>query len=544
MKTWECLPHAVAILLLLSLLLAAGGCGMLDSVGGEGESDGGKTEEIEKNAQAAYPPFAAGQPVSYMYHGNITSEWKHDEEALAHMADAGRIENPQWNPGNTARNFEEANSNVSEKQVAGCYAVISGLKDAAVENVINQKIYDTYRELCAQTELPAYRGSKALEKTFVTKRIDIFPGEEACIGNLYSLSMRKLWSMERGESKDVASRIIIERRTMVFDLATGQLVPLRALFGDDVDYQAVVNQAVREALPVVPSEWQESYEHNGTHVYNSPHLSLIAAFEGIREDQPFVVNAEGICLFFDETDGEFETQTGTFSDLTLYYDDLKESAIYPLRFAATPKLYENEALGAALFPVNYQQVSEVKQEMRDGIPCKELLSYPKSLTEKEKSRYIDQTRREVLSWQQQWAEEHREELQRCERSYLTYRCNVGRTLAYYSVAHEVYGGYDDGNMGRSKYVVYEIDTGKEVAVEDLFLPSCDAKEVLLAHLQKAILELKGTELSAAEAEAAWPTREFLLYPNALHLKYIIDGELIVDYIPFRDIDCKGLRLFQ
>ena len=220
---------------------------------------------------------------------------------------------------------------VIENRVVGPVK-ISGLKNKAVEDKINESIAAEYARFSDPDFLPDVTGIQILKNwtkgpAYINTRV---------AGHIYNiLSVECTYSRHYSQNYDslghVRYQFARENSYLNFDLRTGDLISLEDVFVDGTDPVKYVNSRLIDAV----------YEAAATDIGADPYAVLISEFKGIREDQPFYIDDNGdleICI--DYKNREFAPGNG----LRLYCIDISSVSALKSRFGRIEGLYEGDSI--------------------------------------------------------------------------------------------------------------------------------------------------------------------------------------------------------
>ncbi len=142
------------------------------------------------------------------------------------------------------------------------------------------------------TGCPDMRGKAVYDAmTLENEWIDVYPYE--VINNVVSFEIsRRLRYREDGEE---SARYVFSATYLTFDLNTGDLVPLSALFTDGYDYKTRLNDAIEK---YIAENAGEPMEYMGG-------FTMLRPFAGIRDDQPYHLTSSHLLLVMDMGNPEF-----------------------------------------------------------------------------------------------------------------------------------------------------------------------------------------------------------------------------------------------
>ncbi len=491
-----------------------------ENVGEEGELEG---EDADGPQLSTWEPMRGGKPVTYFLNSSVTYNYHSDEDVAAKMADIKEMEHPE------------------KVSVSGSYYTIDGLVDEEIEAKINEQIYQMYLDQCERTELPAYRGVKTVTRRGELDGISIYPGNIGYCGNLLSVSTQKCWSYVDGEDW----YWIRDNDYVVFDMKTGGLATLEALFGDNVDYLKLLDEQVMKQLPAVLDERLQSYEHNGQFIWNDGSIKQVAPFEGVREDQPFSVDSQWITLYFNENDPEFDTDFGGFDQVTIYYEDIKNEAVYPIRFEADQALYTEPI--SPMLAYNYALETESEHSYEKNFDKTITITWPEDLSVEKRDKMIEKDYKAMKELIDGWYINNSVKIEETW-GYVSYNCSISDIGGYYSVEHSLYGGTDGDNFDRNIRKIYDTKTLIETPIDYIFMPGYDLKDILYERMAGELEVREGYQPGTVTytPEQAWEGRSGGIYTYGISFSFPINdfGGTVTFYEDYADLGYENLRMFQ
>ncbi len=142
------------------------------------------------------------------------------------------------------------------------------------------------------TGCPDMRGKAVYDgMTLESEWVDAYPYN--AVNNVLTFDISR--NLRYKADGEMYSRYVFTNTYMVFDLNTGDLVPLAAVFVDGYDYITRLNEKVREYILEKASE--SDNEYGG--------FSMLAPFTSIRADQPFFITTDSLVLIMDHENSEF-----------------------------------------------------------------------------------------------------------------------------------------------------------------------------------------------------------------------------------------------
>jgi hypothetical protein len=223
---------------------------------------------------------------------------------------------------------------------------ISGLKDQAVQDKINDNLAALYDQI--RTEgIPPYRGVRALIPEVTRMRIAQL---EASVAYNYNdvLSIVVRYYKEYAVTDTRRANIVQGIETRNFDLATGNEIPLKYIFCDDVDYLSLLSDVMQSSYAGLKA----AEESHGMFDW-APVPVLVAPFRGVRADQVYYLYEGDLCLVLDHRTPEFDV--GFIGmDVRIRFDDFAGAVGFNRRFYdEAADLYVSEGQRAMVLPVGY-----------------------------------------------------------------------------------------------------------------------------------------------------------------------------------------------
>ena len=207
------------------------------------------------------------------------------------------------------------------------YFAIDGLKDQAVEDRINQRIFDVMDEMCQGVYLPPYRGITVKIKQYgdLVQTLHIYVTPEFNGNNILSVSAAcYVWFTAENGSTDFSYSYVAP---MNFDLSTGEEMTLQDFFPSRKDYLELINLSVDEGL--MQGGFDGEHPSDGNYIND---LAVVSPFQSISPDQKFLISGNGdLRLFFDYDTPEFFVEFHP-CELTISSDKL-DGALNLFRFS-------------------------------------------------------------------------------------------------------------------------------------------------------------------------------------------------------------------
>ena len=157
------------------------------------------------------------------------------------------------------------------------------VNDAAVSETIVTRIIEQATYL-AESGLPKMRGQQKYAE-METEDVCIYVYLQTVVNHVASFVINRIFTLR---DADGAPYWINDTTPLNFDLNTGDMVPLAALFVDDYDYKTRINAEI-EAYLMENAQIDESQ-------YVDYQPRLLAPFAGIRDDQPFYLVGQSLFI--------------------------------------------------------------------------------------------------------------------------------------------------------------------------------------------------------------------------------------------------------
>lgn len=408
---------------------------------------------------------------------------------------------------------------------------ISGLKDAALEKEINDRIRQM-TEALADAPPPAYRGIKVrLPEGAVCREQWINVNVMGNFNDILSVNFN------RGMSFDLPGEeygtYVNQMQTLNLDLHTGEEIPLAALFPKDSDYLSVLNKAVEEELAknyATEEEW-----------YTMSTLKQVAPFTGLRSEQKYTLSPWGLTLYFDEATPEFDT------DFTVESFNINNRELQPLgavaqNFYQPPgeeSIYSDASLQMPNL-INWGQtydrgINEFYEE--DGVYVSIISQYSSELPQAAQGKILELAK--IDSAKLSAIQASRTE----ERPMASYDVSVW-TQCYGDYVNVMQGSYcydSDSQTVQEKRFVYRADTGEAVALADLFRPGFDYEQVIKAALERDLLEesRQGVAIDELYQDMQWSVGE-----QGIEIWPLLEGGSQHAKALYGDIGPKNMVIFH
>lgn len=166
------------------------------------------------------------------------------------------------------------------------YPVISGLKNKEIQDKLNREIPAMLDDMLIQLQTK-YSEGKDIESRFRRKNKDAHISYNC--NNVIFINFNVGFTADlAGGGRDHMN----SRRGVGYDLNTGDKIKLADLFKPGVDYKKMINAYISQYII------ENNYDDYEYEVMTKP-------FQGIREDQSYILNAEGLVINMDEKNDDF-----------------------------------------------------------------------------------------------------------------------------------------------------------------------------------------------------------------------------------------------
>lgn len=324
---------------------------------------GAGCERVQKpDEQTADVLFSTSEPDSYIYVNpsemNLEPNPRDIEWLICNPLDKKNIE--EIRTLDTTENDAPSKSNEdSSANDHLSYPVYSGLINKAVEEGINQSIYASIDEVKSDLDpktLLNYRGIRKIiqpETTMLSRYIYVSEGFNH--NHILSVAIYASATYD-AVMKEMTDAYVSTVRILNFDLNTGQQIPLSSIFTDDYDYAKVIDQYIQNMLSENGAEDETSGRFWGAYY-------LVKPFDGIRENQLFSMDINGLNLYFTETDDRFISDFSTIQ-IQIPWSVFEDHLAFDSRFMRdTTSLFENTDANREF--VTYHQTANYSEDYQE-----------------------------------------------------------------------------------------------------------------------------------------------------------------------------------
>lgn len=454
----------------------------------------------------------------------------------------------------TVQNIRVANS---------LYVQISGLKNKAVQDAINAKIYDTFMEL-SEADYPHYPGIRT--RMAMCDECDdswIFTTVRGNFNNILSITFEKtqeFWKKGSGRYGSDSMQTT-DIRTLNLDLSTGKEIFIGDLFADSMDGIAHINEKIAEESSKPESFDEPSVDYESERAVK---IYFRKAFEGINLNQKFYVSAAdgALHIILDDENPEI---ANLFAP-TDYAIEMQGINAYESRFMTAESIFENGASSPSLFAhsfdknnaaVDYETISLLR-EGRD-LSARMIFNrcYDGRTLDLLKTFFLDDAylarlRTDAEAIYDAYLQEGYPAVKiladvvpnvRRIGDYTNITCNIN-----YNVT-----GYDEnGNLNFFFDELWDVDyfcfgaDGKPVSLSDLFVPSCDYTAIMEEAAVRMLKESFGDQYSEEIYRAMFRgilenIDGFSIESSSLRLQCKDVTNILTKYIPLSSKDYDTIR---
>lgn len=215
----------------------------------------------------------------------------------------------------------EEDSIIDEKtRIYKYYKQISGLINEDIQNKINETIINTLDETIVTVK------DEIIEKTensFESFDISCNSSIPYSCNNVIFVKHLVIFNYKYNNAYEYKSLT----KTYGFDLNTGNILELKDLFVTNFDYEKFINEYINLHLI------KRGFDDPNSSVLDKP-------FQGIRENQTFSFDTDGVHIYINEQNDEFVYQRATYDDNWLVFTvPIKEIGEY---LAIFDRYYDNE----------------------------------------------------------------------------------------------------------------------------------------------------------------------------------------------------------
>lgn len=532
MSDWGRIKVALLILLLFSQAAFLWGCGIKSGLAPDSESENGIESEPGTKAGSETKILA---PVKLNY--TVTNPLSVEE----HREEDGN-------------NFDYG------------YVTVSGLRDEAVQQKINDRIKEVYDGLRVQ-DLPPYRGIRVLVPEgshMESERINanVTGNFNHILSIMFYKEASYLPSGLGGLSGSIdygLLQYVSEMETLNFDLNTGEEFELAELFCDNVAPAELLSDWMSAFLARQQADEEQYYP--GSYWGD---IKLAESFKGVGENQKFCVYPYGIALVFDYLTPQLDTGRRAAAPVASF-GDLGETLAVSERFFrenGAERIFTSDkppvkALVVRNFRMGEQKSQGGEEHYQEGsVSIDRSWQYPPSLPEKlrlELERMTAADQKTVRELRRIWDNAATTESAEDVRGFYEIRGESDEAGNYINLSRNSQGYTLDRFLYDTECRCYDKDTLAELGLADIFAEGYDYKPVILKAIQEQVSwkenDTSGRSKEQIAEDIFRSIRGFNLEENGLRLPAVDPGDGIEQHgmslsIPYDDFECENLKIFH
>jgi len=421
------------------------------------------------------------------------------------------------------------------------YVKIAGLKDKKVEIKINDRIQTKVTEI-----------EKALQPETIAPfrgvRTKIFEDSKLLSSSVFSyaaFNFNHILSVQfNGSGNYGADGSMYGGENTIFlnvsdalniDLNTGDEIALKDIFVDGYDYVSAINDYI--LAEVGNQNGMEEFKANDDYMYFYNGYQLVAPFDGISEEQPYLLDRHTLIVMFPPDDPRFISANFSvsfaiplgyfgnnlaidqrfYASETSLFDDAKTSMVLISwgNGKQNGGQWEEGIFDKGRYSINIFNSTDAFEDAFDAY-VEDLRSYLKSLHAEGRDNFVDAyvTKREI-------------------GGYVTFSKN------WWSVMSQVNGYY-------SEQVVYD-EKGEKLALSDLFVSGYDYETTIREKIKAQYMQTNS--LTEAELFQYYGQRQFSIEDMYLSFSFPAP-DMMKDYgtiwasIEFDEFGIENLTIFE
>ncbi|AOY77817.1 hypothetical protein [Clostridium formicaceticum] len=406
---------------------------------------------------------------------------------------------------------------------------IKGLLDKSVQDKINKELWGEAQKFIDKPLPITNRESSELNTP--TQKIEKWWGFSV-IANYNNVLAMNIHYSEILSDEEYEDKIL----TYLYDLRTGNKLGIKDLFVDGADGIEMINERVVQYI---------LRNHLEEEILSRP-------FQGIDENQPFYISDSMLMIVFDERNSEF---VDTRQYITIPFKDFNGAiAVYDKYFVGAGGVYEKEKLRKKLLPnpieIKNSFIQEEKPQYRIMIQTMVLEGLSNEMVEKKLNALFGEL--DVADFKEKAMKRYQDSPKKqvsAERSrYLNIAANVGGLLCVVSYDVTFFDGRRTSE--ERKYYCFDIETGQELGLKDLFKKEVDYKKIIKESILTQIDDIKLLDSELQDLDSAIDNADFFFDEYNMHI-LLRSGGLNPDvqnvwqfYIPFEAFREEGLMIFQ
>jgi len=405
--------------------------------------------------------------------------------------------------------------------------LIEGLSDKGIQEAINHRIAVLCQDVVSG-DLPPYRG---IQRKVPAGSILTGSNVDASIAYNYNNVASVVIYGNRSFSNSVNVGMM---EGLTFDLNTGEEITLKQIFADDVDYIALINDKIGEALDAgnAFSEPTDFFMPWGAN------LKLVAPFKGISEDQKFYLFQGGLCLIFDDATPEFDIDLYA-TTLNIGFEELGDALAVTRRFSdredyeKTSTIYEKSSPPVYEFLPGWDQTPIREEELLtigDANVYRSMTLHEEiPVAAKQKARDLYQESLELGDW--------------TSVEQYVWTTQVG---GYTTVSRNISQYHENHWKNQVENACFD-PVGKEIELADLFDSAYNYKKVIVSGLEKALKDRP--DLSGIQPADLYEDLQFALnfsdisFTTAPIMGRDSSEAPVYFSISFEEFGCSNMQIF-
>lgn len=375
----------------------------------------------------------------------------------------------------------------SKIKVIEYFPVINGLKNKQVQDKINKEIETVRLELLSKLEQSIKKAASTRKIEYNQKRISAYIPY-----NYNNVIFIGYSASSDARFEDYSYFPNYYSVTYGYDLNTGKRLTLKDLFKPDSDYKKKINNFICQYII------ENNFDDYEAEVLTKP-------FQGIREDQSFYFDIDGLRIVIDEKNDEFVSGGNNdvfYGCVFIPIDYLGDDIFIFDKFQYKNKsLYEQEKLTKKLFPNQIE------------------FRYTESLEEGNERYYIGLSKGEFLKVPDKDIEKKLNEMALCKYDIEEFKVRAKSLTTTNDVSHFGHfvsitlnaGGLLSVNVTDEEYFAgkyqtqrtcfnYDFNQNKELQLQDLFTNNIDYEKTIKENIKKRYFPVTGDMLDLGVKE--------------------------------------------
>lgn len=369
--------------------------------------------------------------------------------------------------------------------------VISGLKDASSEKKLNEMIENTIDGFKNEVKSVAEEdNTNGILRNSYEVHIDY--KEHYNKNDLMSFTI-SFYSYTGGAHGNTI------KNSYNIDLRTYEVASLRDFFSPEEEYQEIINEKIRDNIANNPDEY---------------YPEITNYFEGILPDQPFFIEDDTIVIYFGQY--EIAPYSSGFREFKIPFSDFKSGVNLKLNLEKdSPKIYSyvlTEKEVGYKGDIRIPQLSKLKDE--------KIQKQLNDILQKQGKEFGEKLKKDGMAYV--------EESKILDFPLIDYAANtnykvhnLNSKFLSLTIVYHAYTGGAHGNYNVTPYN-YDLTTGKEVSLKNLFKEGFDYKKIINTEIKKQITALNKDNYSIQGFESISEKQPF----------YIEGDNLVIYFQPY------------